>query len=158
MKRLLLTVMCTVLIAPALYAAEATLTVNKLTQEGVGDAIGVILIEDTAQGLRLQPHLRDLPPGVYAFTVNETMACHGHMRSDGKMVPGLAAGEPVHQLPQIEVNNQGIADQAVIVPGVSLKDISGRSLVISRGHGGVYDRTSGESGGNRIACASAEQY
>jgi Cu-Zn family superoxide dismutase len=157
MKRLLLAVVCATLVAPLALAREISLTVHELDRSGIGASIGVIIVKDTPQGLMLQPHLHNMKPGVYAFSVNETMACHSGHRGDGNMIPGLAAGDPIRELPQLEVGNDGIADQAVYAAGLSTRDLSKRTLVISRGdETGVFGGL--ESGGRRVACASLEQY
>lgn len=157
MKRLLLAFLCTALASPLALAREVSLTVHEIDRNGIGNAIGVIIVKDTPQGLLLQPHLQNMKPGVYAFSVNETMACHSGHRGDGKMIAGLAAGDPIRELPQLEVGNDGKADKAVRAPGLSTRDLSKRTLVISTGEeAGVFGSL--ESGGRRVACASLEQY
>ena len=140
-----------------LHADEIAVTMHSLTNDGVGKAIGVIVVEETAQGLRFQPHLRNLEPGSYAFTVNENVGCGiAYNASAGMNAQGMAAGNSINQLPTLKVNAQGAADQAITMDGMSLQNIRGRTLVISTSSGSSSNVSQGNQ--QRIACGSLEEH
>jgi hypothetical protein len=51
----------------AAQAKTATVTINKIDENGVGSMLGVIQLEDTKDGLRLTPSLNGLPPGQHGL-------------------------------------------------------------------------------------------
>ncbi len=132
-----------------LQAKEIAISVNKLTNigVGVGDSIGVIVAKDGPDGLVLQPYLQGLNPGQYSFSVNENVGCGVLYNTDGKSVPGMAAGKSLGTLPMLKVDQQGHANQPMIARGMSLDQIRGRTLVVSDTNRHM-----------RIACGSLELY
>lgn len=75
----------------ASLAGEVSVTVNKISADGVGAEIGTITLKDSAHGLVVTPNLRDLPPGNHAFHIHENPNC-GAGTKDGRKVAGLQAG------------------------------------------------------------------
>lgn len=76
----------------AVSAADLQVTVNKVTADGVGEAIGTIVFRDDAgQGLMITPNLQGLVPGMHGFHVHEHPSCE-HQAKEGKLVAGLDAG------------------------------------------------------------------
>ncbi len=130
-------------------ANEVAVSVNKLTNigVGVGDSIGVIVAKDGPDGLVLQPYLQGLAPGQYGFTVNENVGCGVLFNADGDSVPGMTAGKSVSRLPTLKVDQQGHASQPVIARNLNLDQIRGRTLVLTESDQNV-----------RIACGSLELY
>ena len=131
----------------SVQAEEIAVTVYQLDHNGLGPAAGVIVARDSAEGLILTPHLRGLPPGKHAFTVNENVGCGVAYNSDGTTVPGMAAGASIGELPMLEVNERGEATNPIIVPHMSLDQIRGRTLVVHEGAAAA-----------RVACGSLEHY
>lgn len=128
-------------------AKEIAVSVNKVTNSGVGDSIGVILAKDSPDGLVLQPYLQGLTPGQYGFSVNENVGCGAHFYADGSTVAGMAAGKSLSTLPVLKFNSQGQASQTMLIRHLTLNQIRGRTLVLYEGKEDV-----------RIACGSLELY
>lgn len=139
-----------------LQAAEISVTMHALGQDGPTKAIGVIVVKETAQGLQFQPHLRNLEPGKYMFTVNENVGCGSKYTESGANVPGMAAGRSMNELPAITVNANGVAEQTITTSGLTMRDVRGRTLVISSDPKPGFTIADGNE--SRIACGSLELY
>ena len=116
-----------------------------LSPTGVGRKIGFVTLQDTPDGLLLEPDLRDLPPGQHGFHVHE----FGNVEpKDGK--PGGMAGEHLDpektgkhlgpyrdghlgDLPRLLVDADGTATRSVLAPRLVLDDVRGRALIIHSG-------------------------
>lgn len=140
-----------------------------VTPDGVGKKIGVITLRDTPKGLVVRPRLIGLSPGEHGFHVHENPDC-GPKEKDGKMVPGLAAGshyDPhatgthkgphggghLGDFPKLVVSDDGAAVKPLIIEGVSISDVSNRSLMIHAGGDNYSDTPSPLGGGGaRVAC------
>ena len=138
-----------------LQAAEIPVTMHALGSDGIEKAIGVIVVSETANGLRFQPHLQNLQPGNYTFSVNENVGCGSQINQTGMNIPGMAAGASMHQLPIITVNANGKVDTAITVDGLSLGQVRGRTLVLSTKASGMRTAHGDEA---RVACGSLELY
>jgi Cu-Zn family superoxide dismutase len=151
------------------FAEEAVIKVQLVSEQGVGKEIGTITASDSKYGLILTPHLSDLTPGLHGFHVHEKPDC-GHATKDGKAVAALAAGghyDPAatgrHEgpfgdghlgdLPALFVATDGRAGLPVLAPRLKVADIKGRSLMIHAG-GDNYSDTPAAlgGGGGRVAC------
>ena len=75
----------------AAHAQPVTVVINKIDAKGVGETIGGLTLEDTAQGLKVSPKLSNLPPGPHGFHVHANASC-GTADQNGQPVAGLAAG------------------------------------------------------------------
>lgn len=137
-----------------IHADEIAVTMHSLNNDGIDKAIGVIVVKETAQGLRFQPHLRNLEPGTYTFTVNENVGCGSQYTNTGVNIRGMAAGKSINQLPVINVDAQGIADQAVNMNRLTLRDVRGRTLVLSASSNMSTNVAQGAE--QRVACGSLE--
>lgn len=144
------------------------MAIHRLDEYGVGEKIGYLYLQDTAQGLLIEPRVERLTPGFHGFHVHE-YANLEPMEKDGKMVPGLAAGnhyDPFHtgqhlgpyghghlgDLPKLKVNRYGFANEAVLAPRLKLQDIYGRSIIIHSGSDNYSDSPKPNGGGeSRIA-------
>lgn len=150
-------------------ADEALVTINKISAEGVDEAIGTIRLSDTPQGLSLTPALHGLPAAGHGFHVHENPGC-GPKEKDGKPVAGLAAGahyDPMtagkHEgphgkghlgdLPLLEVAADGTASQPLLAPHLKVSDVKGHSIMIHEGGDNYADQPKPLGGGGaRIAC------
>ena len=150
-------------------ASSKKVDMHLLTEEGVGKKIGVITLRDTPKGLVVKPRLIGLSPGEHGFHVHENPDC-GPKEKDGKMVPGLAAGshyDPhstgahkgphggghLGDLPKLIVSEDGAAVEPLVIKGVSISDVSNRSLMIHAGGDNYSDAPSPLGGGGaRVAC------
>ena len=129
---------------------EATIHVHKTSTDGVGKFIGTIKAQNTEisvagtaeQALLLTPNLRDLPPGPHAFHVHSKPGC-GAEEKDGVLVAGLGAGGHLYlevdgktygyhlgDLPDLTVDPDGTATEAVIAPRLTLADLLNRSIMV----------------------------
>jgi Cu-Zn family superoxide dismutase len=155
---------------PPVYAGESiTATVNLVTSQGVGAAIGTITFADTPAGLSITPKLAGLPAGERGFHIHENPDC-GPKEKDGSMVAALAAGphyDPSHSgkhagphggghkgdLPKLEVAADGSATKPLVLSGITVHDIRNRSVMIHAGGDNYSDEPAPLGGGGvRIAC------
>jgi superoxide dismutase, Cu-Zn family len=157
------------LVAPAYAAKSIKVTMNAISADGVGKAVGTITIKEGKEGVTLEPKLKDLPPGEHGFHVHEKPSCDPADK-DGKKTAGQAAGahyDPdgtkAHKgpgggghkgdLPKLVVSDKGEAKDKMEMKGATLADFQGRALVIHAG-GDNYSDTPKPlgGGGDRIAC------
>jgi superoxide dismutase, Cu-Zn family len=133
---------------------EVEVTMRFTSESGAGNAIGTIAVKNSEvlvagrkePALLLQPYLRGLRPGLYAFHVHENPNC-GPALKDGIAVPGLGAGahlwlsgigqlsgttftSHLGDLPNLEVNADGTATKVVVAARLSLADVANRALMI----------------------------
>ena len=157
------------LFSAAVLADEATVTMHKIDEKGVSDAIGTIKLTDSTQGLVVTPNLTGLAPGPHGFHVHENHDC-GAKEKDGKMIAGLAAGghfDPnktgKHEGPAghghmgdmavLEVGTNGSATKAMTIARLKLAEVTGRSIMIHDGDDNYADQPKPlGGGGGRIAC------
>jgi Cu-Zn family superoxide dismutase len=171
MKRAMLTtvIVLVLLVAIPVFAAEVVVTMNLVTEQGIGKDIGMVLISEGPAGLVFTPRLTDLAPGVHGFHVHQNPDCAAGMK-EGKMVAGLAAGghydpsaagkhEGPHgkghlgDLPALTVGADGKASAAVVAPRLKMTDVKGRSLMIHAGGDNYADQPAPLGGGGaRVAC------
>lgn len=156
-----------VLLSTAAFAAE--ITINLITEQGVGKEIGKITATDSKYGLILKPDLSGLAPGLHGFHLHENPNC-GPAEKDGKMTPGQAAGahlDPAKtakhlgpygeghlgDLPPLYVDADGKANTEVLAPRLKEKDLAGHSLMIHKGGDNFMDHPDPlGGGGGRMAC------
>lgn len=138
-------------------AREVSVTMYALGNSGiVGQSIGVVVVSETGNGLRMTPYLQKMQAGEFTFTINENVGCHGQFTGIETYIPGMAAGKALWQLPNIKVASDGIAIQPVEIAGVRMSDLSQRSLVISKAASPTQALAGMQT--ERIACGSLEQY
>lgn len=155
MNKIVLSFLVAVFFVPTGQAREIAVTMHALTEKGVDNAIGVVVVSETQNGLRLTPHLSNMQPGEFWFTINENIGCHSEISATGFSIPGMAAGNSIMSLPLLKVANDGTATAPVEIRNMSLAGISKRSLVISRKTG---PSMSFLEGTERVACGSLELY
>ncbi|UXZ54618.1 superoxide dismutase family protein [Halomonas sp. 7T] len=146
---------------------------NKVSSDGIEDAIGSVSIEHTEHGLLLTPSLSGLEPGVYGFHVHQNASCEPAENDAGEMTAAQAAGghyDPentdTHQgpysnghlgdLPVLTVNEDGEANLPVLAPRLSMEDMPGRSLMIHAGGDTYADEPHLGGGGARMVCGVVE--
>ena len=89
MKKLTFALLC--LAFSAAHAESVSVTMHLVDSSGTGKAIGTIQAEDSPYGLILKSDLSGLTSGMHGFHVHQNGDCGAKM-SEGKSVPGLAAG------------------------------------------------------------------
>ena len=162
------------------YSHEVVVPIHRVSATGVGEQIGEITFDDgddisvtdkhyDQKALIIRPNISGLAEGPHGFHIHENPSCDPKEK-DGKMVAAGAAGghfDPRHtgkhlgplggghegDLPKLVVDGDGIANETIIVAGVTTQDISGRSVMIHEG-GDNYSDTPAPLGGGgaRIAC------
>ncbi|QJQ96818.1 MULTISPECIES: superoxide dismutase family protein [Halomonadaceae] len=143
--------------------------IHWIEEEGIGEQIGTMRVEDSEHGLLLTPDLSDMPPGIYGFHVHENPSCEAGEDDDDDMMAGQQAGSHYdpedtgsHQgpygeghlgdLPVLAVNEEGEANIPVLAPRLSLSDLDERSLMIHEGGDTYADEPTDGGGGGRMAC------
>lgn len=150
-------------VAPAL-ADSTILDMHSITADGIGDSIGTITIKRVSEGLKFDPRLKGLTPGVHGFHVHENGAC-GSGEKDGLIQAGLAAGSHYDpdksgqhlgpygmghrgDLSMLDVSNDGTALMPITSNRLTLDELHGRSIIIHANS----DDYQKQPGGPRIAC------
>lgn len=169
-QKIAIGVTATCLIGSQALASEVKVTVNKISADGIGAAIGTITLKDSHHGLMVTPNLKDLTPGNHAFHIHENPDC-GPAMKDGKKVAGLKAGghynptnvghghgkkhghgmTPHGDLPDITANADGMATKAVMTDKLKVDQIRGRAIMVHEF--GTSDPGKPKGGGGRFACA-----
>ena len=166
----ILTLSCTALtVATGLaLAQQLTVTVNRITEAGVGDKIGTVVVAQSKYGTTFNVAVTGLPQGPRGFHVHEKGDC-GPATKDGKMTAGDAAGahyDPEQKkshkgptgaghkgdLPVLNGTDKGIS-QTVTAPQLKLADLKGRALVIHEGGDNYSDQPKHGGGKGRVACS-----
>ncbi|MBB5348447.1 superoxide dismutase family protein [Desulfoprunum benzoelyticum] len=175
MKRLLLfaAIIAGFIATPPAFAADSTVTMNLIDEQGVGRSIGTVALSEGPDGLVLTPKLTDLTPGLHGFHIHHNPDCAA-VAKDGKVVPGLAAGghyDPegtgkhegfagrghLGDLPALSVDADGRATTAMTAPRLKLSNVRNRSLMIHAGGDNYADQPAPLGGGGaRIACGVIE--
>jgi Cu-Zn family superoxide dismutase len=158
---------------PALASEEKTVDVRAISENGIGDSIGHVLLRDSENGLVITPSLKKLAPGAHGFHIHQKPSCETEEK-DGKKVAGGAAGghyDPgssgKHEgpeghghhgdLPALLVNDAGVASQPMVAPRLKLADVKGRALMIHAGGDNYSDQPKPLGGGGaRVACGVIE--
>ena len=153
-------------------SAQTRVEMNLVDIKGVGASVGTVefAAAQGGNGVLITPRLKGLPPGAHGFHVHEFANC-GAKQKDGKMSAAEMAGDHYdpkktrsHQgatgaghigdLPVLTVDAQGnSSSQAMIAPRLSMKDLTGRAVVIHEGGDNQSDQPKPNGGGGtRIAC------
>jgi len=128
-------------------AATATLTVHRISVQGVGNSVGAITLRDSPHGMLVIPNLTGMGEArPHAAHIHENGTCRPAER-DGGMVAGAAAGghyDPADtgeytgpylpgalgDLPNLYVEPGGRSTIPVLAPRLSVKDVRGHALMI----------------------------
>lgn len=156
----------------AQMTSEPTLTVpmHYVTDNGIGEQVGVIVIRRIPYGMLFLPQLEGLSPGVHGFHMHKEPSC-ASISSDGKKGAALAAGghfDPANtghhagpyelghlgDLPALYVDMDGSSHYPVLAPRIeSLELLKGHSLVIHAGGDNHADQPLPlGGGGTRVVC------
>lgn len=153
----------------AAQAEEAKATVNSISPQGVGEAMGMILFTDTPEGMVMEVDVAGLPAGTRGMHIHEMGDC-GPGMVDGKPVAGLAAKghfdpdkSAAHKgphsdghkgdLPALRVEDNGTAKAKLIAPRLKVSDVRDRAIIIHAGSDNYDDQPAPLGGGGaRIAC------
>jgi len=157
------------LVAAGAAQADITVQMHAVGENGIGKAVGQVVISETPYGVVFSPVLAGLPPGLHGFHVHENPSCEPKEK-DGKMVPALAAGghydptaskhhgQPwgdghLGDLPALYVDAAGNANNPVLAPRLKMADLKSRSLMVHAGGDNHADHPAPlGGGGTRVAC------
>ena len=157
MKKFLIALFIASIPLSYVQAREIAVTMHALGDNGiVSHSIGVIVVSETGNGLRMTPYLQNMQAGEFTFTINENVSCHGKFTGLETFIPGMAAGKALWTMPNLRVAANGVANQPVEIAGVRMTDLSQRTLVVSRKSSPT--QTLADTEPERIACGSLEQY
>jgi len=156
--------------AQTVLAESVKVPVNKISAEGVGEAIGSVVFDDDGKGgMDITVDIVGIAPGEHGMHVHENPSC-APAAKDGNNVAGLAAGghyDPMHtgkhegpgkhghkgDLPLISADAQQTVKVRLHVADLTTADIKGRSLMIHAGGDNYADQPAPLGGGGaRIAC------
>jgi len=150
--------------------ADIEVPLHHVTQEGVSDEVGQVVISRSEHGLVFTPQLKGLAPGLHGFHVHENPSCEP-AEKDGKMMPAGAAGDHLDpegtkkhgapwgeghlgDLPALYVDSEGNAHLPVLAPRLTeLDQIRDKSLMVHEGGDNYSDHPLPlGGGGGRMAC------
>lgn len=152
----------------AACAESINVAINAVSDKGVGQEIGRVTFVEVTGGLDIVVDITSVSPGEHGMHIHENPSC-ATAEKDGKVVPALAAGghyDPskagMHagpgkaghkgDLPHVIANAKGEAKVKLHAPGLTVKDIKNRSVMIHAGGDNYSDTPPLGGGGARIAC------
>lgn len=93
MRKLLLKLLFLILLLPlhSVSAENTTITMNLVSKDGVGEAVGQVVVTESEHGLVFTPNLTGVTPGLHGFHVHQNPSCEPKEKN-GKVVPALSAG------------------------------------------------------------------
>ena len=162
------------IIALSAQAADLTVTMHKLTQDGISETLGTITLTNSPAGAALKFALHGLPPGPHGVHIHDNANCDPTLLN-GIRIPGGGAGshfDPDHtakhegptaeghlgDLPLLVVESNGTATQTLTAPRLKNIDLlKGHALIIHIGGDNYSDSPAIlGGGGGRFACGLVE--
>jgi Cu-Zn family superoxide dismutase len=148
-------------------AQQLTVDLNRISDGGVGDKVGTVVVSEGKGGVTFKVAVTGLPKGQRGFHVHEKGDC-GPAMKDGKMTAGIAAGQHYDpdskkshkgprsaghkgDLPALTASDKGV-NQTVTAPRLKLADVRGKALIIHEGGDNYSDQPENGGGKGRIAC------
>ena len=160
MKTFGLTLVLTSLLAACAATPNAPSVSANLVGRSGSAVTGTVGFSDTAGGVRVTAQVTGLTPGEHGFHIHEVGDCSapdassakGHFNPAGKS-HGHHAHEERHggDMPNLLANAQGEARLTAELKGLSVSQISGRSVVIHADPDDYKSQPAGNSG-KRVAC------
>jgi Cu-Zn family superoxide dismutase len=153
----------------AAAAADLRVTMNVVTDAGIGASAGTVVVSETKHGVVFTPALTGVAPGLHGFHVHEKGSC-APSEKDGKQVAANAAGghyDPDQtkkhgtpwgdghrgDLPALFVDADGKASNPVLAPRLKLSELKGKALMVHAGGDNHADHPAPLGGGGaRIVC------
>jgi Cu-Zn family superoxide dismutase len=152
------------------HAEDPAATMNKVTAEGVGEAVGTVRVVKSADGAVFNLNLTGLPPGPHGLHLHDKGDC-GPAPVNGTVAPAGAAGGHwdsehagkhagpsgeghIGDLPVLEVLADGTVTKSLIAPHIKdIETVRGHALMIHAGGDNYADVPAPLGGGGaRIAC------
>ncbi len=150
-------------------ASTITVQMSAVDASGVNAVLGSVTVSESKYGLVFTPMLKGLAPGLHGFHLHEYPSC-GAGQKEGAPAAAMGAGghyDPESSkkhgtpwgdghrgdLPPLYVDNQGLAQHAVLAPRLKMRDLNGRSLMLHAGADNYSDLPQALGGGGaRVAC------
>jgi len=130
-------------------AGEVQVTLHRVTEQGIAEPVGRVVLRDSPHGMLVIPDLHGLEPGPHAAHIHEHPDC-GPATRDGEVIPGGAAGghyDPrgtgryagpygdgaLGDLPNLIVEADGSATIPVLAPRMTTEQARQRALMVHEG-------------------------
>ncbi|MFW5824837.1 MAG: superoxide dismutase family protein [Marinobacter sp.] len=140
-----------------------------------GTIQGVIQARQLAEGVLFEPAMKGLPPGLHGFHLHENANCDPSREqtrdtANPSVQPAGEAGDHwdpgedgnhegpwghghLGDLPNLYVDDDGLATLPVYAPRLTLRDLEQRALMVHENRDNYTDEPDGKGGsGNAIAC------
>ncbi|WP_148864070.1 superoxide dismutase family protein [Marinobacter fonticola] len=137
--------------------------------------MGTVRVTEVSDGLLFEPSLKGLEPGLHGFHVHENPSCDEERSVDDydahpEPVAAGAAGDHLDpgfkgnhggpfdeghlgDLPNLYVNQDGLAEHPIFAPRLRLRDLESRALVVHADPDNYSDEPEPNGGsGSRVAC------
>lgn len=170
MKHRMTVVFASALLASgAAAAADLRVTMNVVTDSGIGGSAGTVTVSETKHGVVFTPALTGVAPGLHGFHVHEKGSC-APSEKDGKQVAANSAGghyDPDQtkkhgtpwgdghrgDLPALFVDADGKAANPVLAPRLKMAELKGKALMVHAGGDNHADHPAPLGGGGaRVVC------
>lgn len=165
--------MCTLLFPVFTFAASLTMDVYAANDQGRGNLLGQVTVEDSHfGGVLITPALTGLTPGAHGFHLHAMPSCDPSKKEGHIMTAGAAGGhfDPEHtnrhegpygaghlgDLPVLIVQKNGNANTPILAPRLKTSHFQHHALMIHAGGDNYSDTPEPLGGGGaRVACAVA---
>jgi len=137
----------------AAQAQPVTVVINKIDAKGVGETIGGLTLEDSAQGLKVHANASCAPADQNGQPV-AGLGAGGHFdpAATAKHL-GPAGDGHKGDMPVLVVAPDGTATSPAVSPHLKVADVKGHAIVIHAGGDNYSDQPAPLGGGGaRIAC------
>lgn len=141
--------------------AIAQTTSTKMYSITNGKEIGTVRFSDSNKGLVIKTHLKNLSPGFHGFHIHTNPTCANNgLAAGGHLDPlktdkhlGPYKNGHLGDLPVLRATKNGVADDILVAPRLSVKAIRGHSVIIHQDGDNYSDHPKPLGGGGaRIAC------
>jgi superoxide dismutase, Cu-Zn family len=168
---LIVLAMATLALPAVICANDITVEMHAVTDSGISESIGVVVIRKVAHGVEFRPALFGLTPGEHGFHVHEYSSCEPAMDDEGELAAALSAGDhydpeatqqhdsPLSNdghkgdLPVLVADASGRANTPVQAARLSMADLESRALIVHVGGDNYSDSPEPlGGGGDRVAC------
>jgi Cu-Zn family superoxide dismutase len=168
---LIVLAMTTLALPAVIRANDIIVQMNAVTDSGISESIGVVVIRKMAHGVEFNPALFGLTPGEHGFHMHEHASCEPAIDDEGKLAAAQSAGahydpEATDQhdspesdeghkgdLPVLVADASGRANTPVQATRLSMEDLENRTLIVHVGGDNYADHPEPLGGGGaRFAC------
>lgn len=151
--------MSCLLLAPTALLAEKVVKIY--STDGKKTLHGTVAFNNSSKGLVITTKLKNLSPGEHGFHIHQNPSCENKGMAAGGHYDPRHTGKhlgPDHKghlgdLPVLVADKNGVANETLLAPRLTEKDLKGRSVMI-HAHGDNYSDSPEKLGGGgaRVAC------